>query len=341
MTILKENWKELIKPSSISVKYKDAEKKIAKITVEPLERGYGITLGNALRRVLLSSIRGFAVTSVKIDGVLHEYDKIKGIREDVVDIIMNIKSLIIRKDTSNSAIIRLTTNKKGVITAGDITTEGGIEILNKDLVICTIEEDKVKLNMEMVVESGSGYKPAQLNQKEEKSLGTISVDALFSPVKKITYEVKNARVGQKTDYDKLILDIDTNGTITPEEAIGLAAKIIQSQMEVFVNFEVSEEESNEEIKEEDKVNSNLVKKIDEMELSVRSYNCLKSENIIYVGDLVSKTEGEMLKLQNFGRKSLNELKDNLRAMGLSFGMKLEKWPLDNIEELSKKRSKIF
>jgi len=341
MTILKENWKELIKPSSISVKYKDAEKKMAKITVEPLERGYGITLGNALRRVLLSSVRGFAVTSIKIDGVLHEYSAIKGIREDVVDIIMNIKSLVIKKDTSNSAVMRLKANKKGIVTAGDIITEGGIEILNKDLVICTIEDDSVKLNMEMVVESGSGYKPAQLNQKEEKSLGTIALDALFSPVKKITYQVQNARVGQKTDYDKLILDIDTDATITPEEAIGLAAKVIQNQLEVFVNFEVPEEDNfdNGEIKDE--VNSSLVKKIDEMELSVRSYNCLKNEDIIYVGDLVSKTEGEMLKLQNFGRKSLNELKDNLKLMGLSFGMKLEKWPLDNIEELSKKRSKIF
>jgi len=340
MTILKENWKELIKPSSITTEYKDSEKRKAKIVVEPLERGYGLTLGNALRRVLLSSIRGFAVTSIKIDGVLHEYSVIKGVREDVVDIIMNIKSLIIQKDSSKSATIRLKVAKKGVVTAGDIITENGIEILNKDLVICTIENDDVKLNIEMLVESGSGYRPATLNTDKDKELGVIQVDAVFSPVKKVTYEIQNARVGQKTDYDKLILEVDTDGTINPEEAVGLASKILQDQLKVFINFKVEEEKVEGESKE-DKINANLVKKIDEMELSVRSYNCLKNENIVYIGDLVTKTEGEMLKLQNFGRKSLNELKDNLKAMGLSFGMKLEKWPLDNIEELSKKRSKMF
>jgi DNA-directed RNA polymerase subunit alpha len=341
MTILKENWKELIKPSSISVNYKDTEKKIAEIIIEPLERGYGLTLGNALRRVLLSSIRGFAVTSVKIDGVLHEFSFIKGVKEDVVDIIMNIKSLVIMKDSSNSSTIRLSADKKGIVTAGDIITGVGVEILNKDLIICTIEDDSAKLNLEMIVESGSGYKPAQMQTKDEQTLGAIAIDAVFSPVKKVTYKVQSARVGHKTDYDKLILEVHTDGTITSEEAIGLAAKIIQNQLEVFINFTVEEEKAVEIQQSEDKVNLNLVKKIDEMELSVRSYNCLKNEGIIYVGDLVSKTEGDMLKLQNFGRKSLTELKDNLKTMNLSFGMKLEKWPLDNVEELSKKRSKMF
>jgi len=340
MTILKENWKDLIKPSSIKVTYEKNNKNHATIDIEPLERGYGNTVGNTLRRVLLSSIRGFAITSIKIDGVLHEYSVINGVREDVIDIIMNVKSLIIKKETSSSCVLRLKANKKGVVTAKDIETENGVEILNKDLVICTIEDSSAAINMEMKVENGVGYVVADWDKKSNLAVGAIAVDALFSPVKRVAYTVKNARIAQRTDYDRLVLEIETDGSINPEDVVGLAAKIIQSQLDVFINFKTPEE-SDEEIVKEEKLNPSLFKHIDELELSVRSYNCLKNENIVYVGDLVTKTEAEMLKTSNFGRKSLNELKDNLKVMNLSFGMKLDNWPPKNIEELSKKKKDPF
>jgi DNA-directed RNA polymerase subunit alpha len=336
MTILKENWKELIKPSSLSIKSIE-DRKNSIITVEPLERGFGLTLGNALRRVLLSSIRGFAVTSVKIDGVLHEYSAISGVREDVVDIIMNIKNLIIKKDISSPCTLKLSSKEEGVVYASSIQTENGVEILNGDLPICTIEKGG-SINMEMTVENGAGYSPSELNKKANAPVGTIFVDSIFSPVLRVSYEVKNARINQRTDYDKLVLSVETNGTTTPEEAIGLAAKIIQDQLESFIKFEMPVDVTEEEVGGEE-LDPNLFKTIDELELSVRSYNCLKNENIKYVGDLVSKTEGEMLKTSNFGRKSLNELKDNLKAMNLSFGMKLTNWPPKNVEEIANKLRK--
>lgn len=343
MAILQQNWKDLIKPSSIQVQNIDGEKNKAIIEIEPLETGFGTTLGNAIRRVLLSSIRGFAVTSIKIDGVLHEFDLIEGIREDVIDIIMNIKSLVINKSSPASAKIFLKTNKKGVVTANDITLTNDIEILNPELVICNIEGDNVNLNIEMTVEYGVGYSLATEKEKENKGkdILIIYLDTLFNPVKKVSYKVEYARIAQKTDYDKLILEIETNGLITPEEAVGLAAKILQEQLQSFINFDIIEEQDLEKAVVEKKVdyNINLLKKIDEMELSVRSYNCLCSENILYIADLVEKTENEMLKLPNFGRKSLNELKDNLKAMNLNFGTDLAIMSEDFRKELALRKNR--
>lgn len=340
MTVLQKNWKELIRPSSINIEYLDEGKSEATITIEPLERGFGNTLGNSIRRVLLSSIRGFAVTSVRIDGVLHEYSLIDGIKEDVFDIIMNIKSLVIDKASANPGLLKLRTNKKGILYAKDIERENGIEILNPDLVICHVE-DNIDFNMEMTVEYGVGYSLASEKDKEGKFISTIYLDALFNPVKKVAYRVENARIGQKTDYDKLIMDVKTNGSITVEDSVGLAAKILQEQLSFFINFDVvndsdlDEEDGNSEFG----FNSNLLKKIEEMELSVRSYNCLSNENIIYIADLVQKSESEMLKLPNFGRKSLNELKDNLKAMGLAFGMNFADFSEELAKELAKKKAK--
>ena len=341
MTVLQENWKNLIFPNSINVEYKDNSKTKATIYVEPLERGYGATLGNSLRRVLLSSIRGFAVTSVKIDSVLHEYSSIDGVKEDVTDIIMNIKSLIINKSTPNPAILKLKLNKKGTIYAKDIIVTNDVEILNPELVICNVEDSKVDLNIEMTVEYGMGYSLTEEKEEGEKEVSVIYLDTLYNPVKKVSFTVENARIGQQTDYDRLILEVETNGTITPEDAVGIAAKILQSQLNVFVNFDVSTVASAQ--SQETTTNStsskdsDLCKKIDEMELSVRSYNCLINEGIKYIGDLVQKSENDMLRLPNFGRKSLNELKENLKSMGLSFDMKLDNWPPEHLTELSKKK----
>jgi DNA-directed RNA polymerase subunit alpha len=342
MAILKESWHSLTKPSSVTLKegYDNSTKAV--ITLEPFARGFGNTLGNALRRVLLSSINGFAVTSIKIDGVSHEYGSIEGIKEDVLDIIMNLKSLAIVKNDASPFTIKLSSNKQGQVFAGSIEVPAGVEIINKDLLICTLDKAG-KIDMQMNVECGKGYVVASHGQKMEKSIGSIMVDAIFSPVKKVSYKVENARVGQITDYDKLILEIDTNGTITPQDALGVAAKILQEQLQVFINFDVEKVDApTQRVSfDEPEFNKNLLKTIDELELSVRSYNCLKNENIVYVGDLVSKSEAEMLKTANFGRKSLNELKDNLKIMGLTFGMKLTNWPPKNLEDLIKIKNKEF
>jgi DNA-directed RNA polymerase subunit alpha len=339
MTILQENWNDLISPNSVNIEYKDKAKLSAVITMEPLERGYGITLGNSLRRILLSSIRGFAVTSIKIDTVLHEYGVISGIREDVSDIIMNIKSLIITKPTSNPATLKLKLNKKGAIYAKDIVLSNGVEILNPDLVICNIEDVKINLNVEMTVEYGKGYAAVDGKNTKGKDVTTIYLDSLFNPVRKVSYAVENARVGNQTDYDKLILEIETNGTVAPEEVIGIAAKIMQEQLDVFINFEVIERptEAVIETAAESLLTAEFNKKIDEMELSVRSYNCLIGEGIKYIGDLVQKTEFDMLKLPNFGKKSLNELRENIKLLGLNFGMKLDGWksPLADLHKKKK------
>jgi len=344
MTILKESWQSLINPAVIDIKegYNNITRSV--ITLEPFARGYGHTLGNALRRVLLSSLSGFAVTSVKIDGVLHEYGSIEGVKEDVLDIIMNLKSLAITKSDSSSCVLKINTNKIGPVYAGSLSVPAGVEIVNKDLLICTINKE-IDLNLQAFVESGRGYSPVEKLKKtnSENSIGSIAVDAIFSPVKSVSYKVENARVGQVTDFDKLILDIETNGSITPRDALGVAAKILQEQLKVFINFDIAQYENvaDETSNEDDGFNRNLIKTIDELELSVRSYNCLKNENITYVGDLVSRSEAEMLKTANFGRKSLNELKENLSLMGLSFGMKLPNWPPKNIDELLKVKNKEF
>lgn len=340
MAVLQENWNELIFPNSLNVEYKK-NKNEAIVVLEPLERGYATTIGNSLRRILLSSIKGFAVTSIKIDGVLHEYSSIDGIREEVIDIIMNVKSLIITKSSISPTTLKLKLNKKGPILAKDIILSGGVEILNPELVICNIEDSKVDLNMEMTVEYGKGYSLTEKKEKENDAVSTIYLDALFNPVKKVSYTVENARIGQQTDYDRLILDVETNGTISPEDAIGIASKILQTQLEVLVKFEVvnpAPVEKDKRVQEtESVINPNLYRKIDEMELSVRSFNCLINEGIRFIGDLVQKSELDMLKLPNFGRKSLNELKENLKIMGLGFDMKLDNWPPENLIELSKKK----
>ena len=340
MTVLQKNWKELINPSTVNVEYLDESKTLARVVVEPLERGFGNTLGNSLRRVLLSSIRGFAVTSIKINGVLHEFDLINGIKEDVADIIMNVKSLIIDKTTPSPATIRLKSNKKGVLYARDIELENDVSILNPDLVMCHVEDDGIEFNMEMNVEFGIGYSLLSDEKSNNKDFTSINLDALFNPVKKVAYSVENARIGQKTDYDKLILEVETNGSITPEDAIGLAAKILQEQLMPFINFNIEDDNSIGCEGDGAKLgfNENLLKRVDEMELSVRAYNCLVNENILYIADLVKKTEADMLKLTNFGRKSLNELKDNLKSMGLSFGMDLDDIDSELAKELSKKKS---
>lgn len=342
MAILKESWHSLTKPSSIVVKdgYNNVTKSI--IVMEPFARGFGNTLGNALRRVLLSSINGFAITSVKIEGVLHEYSSVDGVKEDVLDIIMNLKSLAVTKSDSSPAVLKLSANKSGSVYAGSIETPAGVEIVNKDLLICTLNKG-AKIDIQMTAECGKGYAVAEQGKKGDRPVGTIMIDAMFSPVKKVAYRVENARVGQITDFDKLIMEIDTNGTISPQDSLGVAAKILQEQLQVFVNFDVSKIDVpvRKEIDVEPEFNRNLLKTIDELELSVRSYNCLKNENIIYVGDLVSRSEAEMLKTANFGRKSLNELKENLKAMGLGFGMKLVNWPPKNMDELLKVKNKEF
>ncbi len=342
MAILKESWSLLTKPTSVVLKegYDNLTRSV--IIMEPFARGFGNTLGNALRRVMLSSISGFAVTSVKIEGVLHEYGSVDGVKEDVLDIVMNLKSLAVSKDGASPCTLKLSTSKTGPVYAGSIEAPAGVNIANKDLLICTLNKG-AKIEMQINVESGKGYVPAEQSKKGDRAVGTIMVDSVFSPVKKVSYRVENARVGQITDFDKLILEIDTNGTITPQDALGVAAKILQEQLQVFVNFDVAKVDVpvQKEVSPEQEFNKNLLKTIDELELSVRSYNCLKNENIIYVGDLVAKTESEMLKTANFGRKSLNELKDNLKAMGLTFGMKIANWPPKNMDELLKLKNKEF
>ena len=343
MTVLQENWKDLISPNSINVELVDKLESHAIITIEPLERGYGITLGNALRRILLSSIKGFAVTSVKIDTVLHEYSVINGIREDVADILLNIKSLIITKPTPAPTTLKLKLNKKGTIYARDIVLNGGVEILNPDLVICNIEDPNLNLNVDLNVEYGMGYALTEDRDNSGKDVSTIYLDSLFNPVRRVSYTVENARIGQQTDYDKLILEVETNGTITAEEVVGIAAMILQKQLDIFISFEVvdnptkNSDTSSSESQKQSSLMNVLNKKIDEMELSVRSYNCLINEGIKYIGNLVQKSESDMLRLPNFGKKSLNELKENLKLLGLSFGMKVDEWAANAPTELSKKK----
>ena len=329
--MIAKNWRELIKPSKVN--FKEQNNRKAEIVIEPLERGFGLTLGNALRRVLLSSLQGAAATAVKIDGVLHEFSSIQGVKEDVTDIIINIKSINFVSHTSEKKNLKLKATGPATVTAGDISETSDIEIANKDQVICTLESGS-NLDMEVIVETGKGYVPASQNKPEDAPIGMIAIDALYSPIEKVSYKIDQARVGQVTDYDKLIFTVETNGTIKPEDAIAYAAKIIQDQLQVFINFEEVEEEVEE--KDELPFNKNLLRKVDELELSVRSANCLKNENIVYIGDLVRKTEGEMLRTPNFGRKSLNEIKEVLNDMGLRFGMEVDNWPPENIDELAKK-----
>ncbi len=329
-----KNWRSLIKPPKIDVKLSD-DKTYAKIIAEPLEKGYGLTLGNTLRRVLLSSIRGTAVTAIQIDGVLHEFTSIKGVREDVTDIVLNIKSLALKSSSETPKKLILDVKGPGEIKASNIKPLADIEILNPDLIICNLDEN-TNFHMEMTVGNGKGYVSADMNKPEEPPLGLIPIDSLFSPVKKVSYSISTAREGKALDYDKLTMEVETNGSISAEDAVAYSARILQDQLGMFVNFDEPQEVIVREKTTEPEFNKNLLRKVDELELSVRSMNCLKNDNIIYIGDLVQKSEGEMLRTPNFGRKSLNEIKEVLNGMSLYLGMEIPNWPPDNIAELSKK-----
>ena len=333
--MIQKNWQALIKPKQLSVEPGDDPKRVAVCVAEPLERGFGLTLGNALRRVLLSSLQGAAVTSVQIEGVLHEFSSIPGVLEDVTDIVLNIKGIALRMHGDGPKRMRLKATGPGEVRASAIEAGHDIEIMNPDHLICTLDAG-AKLGMEFTVDSGKGYVAATQNRPEDAPIGQIPVDALFSPVRKISYKVENTRVGQVTDYDKLSMRVETNGAVTPEDAVALAAHILQDQLQLFINFDEPRAASDEDRPSELPFNKNLLRKVDELELSVRSANCLKNDNIVYIGDLVQKTEAEMLRTPNFGRKSLNEIKEVLAQMGLHLGMEIPNWPPENIEELAKR-----
>jgi DNA-directed RNA polymerase subunit alpha len=333
--MLQKNWQELIRPNKLEVTAGDDNRRVATLVAEPLERGFGLTLGNALRRVLLSSLQGAAITSVHIDGVLHEFSSIPGVREDVTDIIMNIKDIAIKMQAEGPKRVLLKKQGPGVVTAGDIAVTGDIQILNPELVICHLD-DGAEIRMEFTVNNGKGYVAAEHNRAEDSPIGLIPVDSLFSPVKKVSYRVENTREGQKLDYDKLTLTVETNGSITPEDAVAFSARILQDQLNIFVNFEEPRREEVSPSIPELAFNPALLKKVDELELSVRSANCLKNDNLVYIGDLIQKSEAEMLRTPNFGRKSLNEIKEVLAQMGLHLGMEVTGWPPENIEELAKR-----
>jgi DNA-directed RNA polymerase subunit alpha len=333
--VIQKNWQELIKPTKLEINPGHDPQRVATVVAEPLERGFGLTLGNALRRVLLSSLQGAAVNSVQIDGVLHEFSSITGVREDVTDVVLNIKEIAIRMHVEGPKRLVLRRDGPGVITAGDIEQIADVEILNPELVLCTLDEG-AEIRMEFTVSTGKGYVAADRNRPEDAPIGLIPVDSLFSPVKKVSYKVENTREGQILDYDKLTLTVETDGSIKPDDAVAYAARILQDQLQVFVNFEEPKREVIEEKGPELEFNAALLKKVDELELSVRSANCLKNDNIVYIGDLIQKTEAEMLRTPNFGRKSLNEIKEVLAQMGLHLGMEVTNWPPENIEELAKR-----
>ena len=321
-----KNWRELIKPKRIEIDSESYTNSYGKFVCEPLERGFGITIGNSLRRVLLSSLQGAAIVSVKFDEVLHEFSTISGVLEDVTDIILNLKSIRLKMIDADEAVIRLDKEGEGEITAGDIETNGLVEILNPDQHIATLNKEG-KMNLEMMVRTGKGYVPAERNKTPDMPIGVIPVDAVFSSIQKVNYVVTNARVGQITDYDKLTLEVWTDGSVLPEDAVAYAAKILKEQMNPFINFEEeSEPVEEEEDAEREKLNENLFRPVSDLELSVRSANCLQNAKISLIGELVQKTDAEMLKTKNFGRKSLNEIKAILEEMGLGLGMKIPHFP---------------
>ncbi len=338
--MIHKNWQELIKPTQLAVTPGSDPARKATVVAEPLERGFGLTLGNALRRVLMSSLQGAAITSVQIDGVLHEFSSVPGVREDVTDIVLNLKDIAIRMETEGPK--RATISAKGpkVITAKDIAAPAGVEILNTDHVICHLDEE-ADIYMELTVRTGKGYVTADKNRPEDSPIGLIPIDAIYSPVKKVSYDVQPTREGQVLDYDKLTLKLQTDGTVVPDDAVAYAARIIQDQLSIFVNFDEPKSASHQDDSDDLEFNPLLLKKVDELELSVRSANCLKNDNIVYIGDLIQKTETEMLRTPNFGRKSLNEIKEVLSGMGLHLGMDITDWPPDNIEELAKKYEDNF
>ncbi|WCT72935.1 DNA-directed RNA polymerase subunit alpha [Sphingomonas naphthae] len=348
MAVNAKNWQELKKPMSLEKKAGGGSKSRATFIAEPLERGFGLTLGNALRRVLLSSLQGASVTSIKIENVLHEFSSLAGVREDVTDIVLNVKQIALRMQGDGPKRLQLAATGPAEVTAGDIAVTGDIEVMNPSLVICHLDEGAT-LNMELTADIGKGYVPAASNRAADAPIGLIPVDALYSPVRQVAYKVENTRVGQELDYDKLMLTVETDGTISPDDAVAYSARILQDQLQLFVHFDdgmavsapatggvSSLPMAGEPETDSGQLNRFLLKKVDELELSVRSANCLKNDNIIYIGDLVQKTEAEMLRTPNFGRKSLNEIKEVLASMGLRLGMEIPGWPPENIEELAKK-----
>ncbi len=326
---MNRNWRDLIRPKNLIVDREGLTGSYGKFYAEPLERGFGITLGNSLRRVLLSSLQGTAVCAVRIDGALHEFTSIADITEDVTDIILNLKDVLLDTLASEPRVMRIdVAAEEGdtVVTAADISSDGSVKVLNPEQYICTINKGG-RLAMEIMVRRGRGYVPAEKNKQPNMAVGWIPVDSLFSPIRKVRFNVTNARVGQVTDYDKLVLEVWTDRSLAPDDSVALAAKILKEQLNVFINFEEEEElELPQEKPAEEQFNENLLRSVDELDLSVRAENCLQAANIKYIGDLVQKTEAEMLKTKNFGRKSLKEIKELLAEMGLTLGMKLESWP---------------
>ncbi len=348
MSINAKNWQELKKPSALEKRPGGGDpRRKATFVAEPLERGFGLTLGNALRRVLLSSLQGAALTSIKIENVLHEFSSLAGVREDVTDIVLNVKQLAIRMQGEGPKRLQLSATGPGEVKAGDIAVSGDIEIMNPSLVLCHLDEGAT-LNMELTADIGKGYVAAVANRPADAPIGLIPVDALYSPVRQVSYKVENTRVGQELDYDKLTLTVETDGTVSPDDALGYAGRILQDQLALFVLFDEGQvirqapigqavaAPAAEITGDTQQINRYLLKKVDELELSVRSANCLKNDNIIYIGDLVGKTEAEMLRTPNFGRKSLNEIKEVLSSMGLRLGMEIPGWPPENIEEMAKR-----
>ena len=338
--MLQKNWMELIKPSKMDVNVQENDGRNGVLVAEPLERGFGLTLGNAIRRVLLSSLQGAAITSVKIKGVVHEFSTIPGVKEDLTDILLNLKSVAVKVHSPGLKKMYIKATGPGEIRAGNFETDSETEIMNKDQLIMTLDSN-ADIEIEANIETGKGYVSAEIAEDENKIIGEIKLDAMFSPVVKATYKIENSRVGQVTDYDKLIFEVETNGVISPDDAIALASRILQDQLQAFINFDEPEIQQDQSTAEKLSFNSNLLKKVEELELSVRSANCLKNDNIIYIGDLVQKTESEMLRTPNFGRKSLNEIKEVLTQMELNLGMSVPDWPPENIDELAKKYEDPF
>ncbi len=335
VNVLQKNWQDLIKPSKLDIQPGRDRARVATVVAEPLERGFGMTLGNALRRVLLSSLQGAAIKSVQIDGVLHEFSSIPGVREDVTNIILNIKEIALRIHSEGVKRMVLKKEGAGAVKAGDIEVSSEVEILNPEHVICHLDHG-ASIRMEFTADMGKGYVPSERNRPEDSAIGLVAVDSLYSPVKKVSYKVENTREGQILDYDKLTMTVETDGSVRAEDAVALAARILQDQLAVFINFEEPKKAQEEARHPELAFNAALLKKVDELELSVRSANCLKNDNIVYIGDLIQKSEAEMLRTPNFGRKSLNEIKEVLATMGLHLGMEVPNWPPDNIDELAKR-----
>ena len=339
--MLQQNWEGLIKPSKVAFKPGDDPKLGGQLIIGPLERGFGTTLGNAMRRILLSSLQGTAISAVKISGALHEFSSLPGVVEDVTQIVFNLKTLVLKMPPGEKATLLLKAKGPKRITAADIQLSHNVEVIDPDHLICSIES-KESYEFELEVTTGKGYRPAPPPTTGEGGVGTIYLDAIYSPIRRATFKVEDARLKHVTDYDRLIMDIETNGAITAEDALGLAARIMQDQLQAFINFDEPQPQAEAEVGEKEEVlNPALYTRIEELELSVRSANCLKSENIIYIGDLVSWSEQELLKMPNFGKKSLNEIKKALKPMGLELGLRPPNWPPDNLEMAAKKNQGYY